>query len=240
MKRKKSAFLKRALLLGGGAVLLFIAVVLAVYPYERVIERMLADVARDNNVLISPARTEFSFPNKVTFHNLRIVPSRRPYHLLETEFTSLTAQIGLRALLTRRLRVRFSGEVHSGDPDDGDYDVNGIVTLHETGDEGPDGGSTARAVQFEGFRLTGSDVNFAIDGRVTSSGEMLNPVLDLTISVEKLGRTDSANYGIDNLLKFVRSCFQDETELPVTFTLTGPFSEPTLNRVTDGGVQTDR
>jgi hypothetical protein len=160
--------------------------------------------------------------------------------LLETEFTNLTAQVGLRALLTRRLRVRFSGEVHSDDPDDGDYDVSGIVALHETGDEGPDGGSKARAVQLEGFRLTGPDVNFAIDGRVTSSGEILNPVLDLTISVEKLGRTDSANYGIDNLLKFVRSCFQDETELPVTFTVTGPFSEPTLNRVTDGEVQTRR
>jgi len=234
MKRKKSGFLKRALLLGGGALLLFIAVVLAVYPYERVIERMLADVARDNNVTISPARTDFSFPNKVTFHNLRIVPNRQPYHLLETEFTSLTAQVGLRALLTRRLRVRFRGEVHTGDPDSGDYDVSGILSLHETGDEGPDGGSKARAVRLEGFRLTGSDVNLAIDGRVTSSGEILNPVLDLTISVEKLGRTDSANYGIDNLLKFVRSCYQDETELPVTFTVTGPFSEPTLNRATDG------
>jgi hypothetical protein len=240
MKRKKSGFLKRALLLGGGALLLFIAVVLAVYPYERVIGGILANVARDNNVLISPARTEFSFPNRVTFHNLRIVPNRRPYQLLETEFTNLTAQIGLRALLARRLRVRFSGQVDSGDPGDGDYDVSGIVTLRETGDEGPDGSSKARAVQLEGFRLTGSDVNLAIDGRVTSSGEILNPVLDLTISVEKLGRTDSANYGIENLLKFVRSCFQDETELPVTFTVTGPFSEPTLNRATNGDVQTDR
>jgi hypothetical protein len=100
MKRKKVGFLKRAVLLGAGALLLFIAVVLVVYPYERAIDGILATVARENNLLIEPARTDFSLPNNVTFQNLRIVPNKRPYHLLETEFTKLTAQIGLKA--TRR------------------------------------------------------------------------------------------------------------------------------------------
>jgi hypothetical protein len=226
MKRKKFGFLKRAILLGGGALLLFILVVLALYPYERAIERMLAKVAQDNNMLISPARTDFSFPNKVTFQDLRIVPNRQPYHLLETRFTKLTAQVGLRALLTKRVRVRFSGEVDSGDPDEGNYAVSGVVSLREGEEEGAGGTSRTRSVQFEGFRLAGSDVNFSIDGRVTSVGEILNPLLDLTFSVEELGRTDSGNYGIDNLLKYVKSFFEDETELPVTFTVTGPFSEP--------------
>jgi len=230
MKRKKVGFLKRAVLLGAGALLLFIVVVLVVYPYERAIDGILATVARENNLLIEPARTDFSLPNNVTFQNLRIVPNKRPYHLLETEFTKLTAQIGLKALLARRLRVKFSGEINTGDPEEGNYTVSGVVSLRQRGEEGAGGAAETRTVELEGFRVSGSDVNFTVDGRVTSVGEILNPTLDLSFSVEELGRTESANYGIDNLLKYVRSCFQDEADLPVTFTLTGPFSRPTLIR----------
>jgi hypothetical protein len=230
MKRKRLGFIKRAVLLGGGALLLFIVVVLVVYPYERAIDRILATVARENNLLIEPAQTDFSFPNNVTFQNLRIVPNRRPYQLLETEFTKLTAQIGLKALLARRLRVRLSGEIDTGDPEEGNYTVSGVISLREGGEDGAGSAAKTRTVELEGFRLSGSDVNFTVDGRVTSVGEILNPVLDLSFSVERLGRTESANYGMDNLLKYVRSCFRDEAELPVTFTLTGPFSRPTLSR----------
>ena len=235
MKRKKLGFVKRGILLGSGALLLIIIIVLAAYPYERAIELALARMSEENGVRIAPAQTNFRFPNRIRFDGLRIVPSQRPYHLLETEFTKLSTEIGLRALLIGRLRVRFSGEIDSGDPEEGNYALSGIVSVRK-GEKKGSGGSPprGRAVRLQNVRLTGSEVNFTIDGHVTFVGEMFNPVLELRFFVERLDRTDSANYAIDNLLKFVRGGVQEGAELPVAFTVSGPFSRLTLSRE-DGG-----
>ena len=228
VNRKKFSFVKRALLLGCGAVLLFVILVLATYPYERAIERALSSISETGAVTVTASQTLFSFPNMITFYNMTIAPKERPYHLLETKLTKLSAEIGLRALVTRRLRVRFAGEVDTGDPAEGNYTVNGTACWRRGLEKDSGGPSEIGVAQLQDVRLTGSDVNVTVDGLVTFTGGIVDPVLDLTFAVEKLDRTDSGNYAVDNLLKFVKGAPRGDSQPPLVFAVSGPFSQLTV------------
>jgi len=229
MTGKKSPFLKRGVLLGTPALALFVILVLATYPYERAVERALSRVSKETPMSATAGQTDFFFPNNVTFYDLKLVPKERPYHLLETKFTKLSAQVALKALLTKKLRLRFAGDLDSGDPAEGHYDLSGAVCLRR-GERPGAAGADSRVVELHNFRLTGSDVNLTIDGNVVFYGELLNPEVDLRFAVEKLERTDSENYAVDNLLKFVKGAIPGESRPPLAFAVTGPFSELTVRQ----------
>jgi len=234
MKRKKLTFAKRAIVLGTGALVLFIIVVLATYPYERAIGSALARLGEQTNVTIAAAQTVFFFPNEIAFFGLKVVPKEQPYHLLETEFRKLTTEIGLRALLTRNVRVRFDGEVDSGASEEGNYSLAGTICLRKGEPNGAGGSSQAQVVELQTVRLTGSDVNLTIDGNVIFREQILDPVVDLNFSVEMLERTDSANYVIDNILRFVSGCLESGVRPPAAFGVSGPFSRLTIRREKEG------
>lgn len=228
MARKKTGFLKRGILLGIAALVLFIILVLATYPYERAIERALSRISNESPISVAAEQTSFFFPNDITFYDLRLAPKERPYNLLETTFSKLSAQVALRALLTRKLRVRFTGDVYSGDPEEGNYAVSGTVCLRRGEKQGAGGGAASRVVELQNVQLTGSDVNFTVDGHVIFVGRVLNPEVQLKFAVEKLERTSSANYAIENLLKFVEGAIPGEAGPPVAFAVSGPFSHLTV------------
>ena len=234
MKKRPSSFVKRAVLLGCGALVLFAVLVVATYPYERAIERALSTISQTSPVTVTVSETIFSFPSMVTFYDMTITPKERPYHLLETKLSKLNAEIGLRALVTRKLHARFDGEVDTGDPAEGDYTVAGTATWQKTSDQGAGGSPQTHTVQLDNLQIIGADVNVTIEGIVTFSGELLNPELNLKFIVEKLGRTDSANYAVDNFLKFVKGAPGAESVPPLVFTVTGPFSRLTV-REEQGG-----
>jgi len=228
MKKRPSSFVKRAVLLGSGALVLFAVLVAVTYPYERAIDRALSTISRTSPVTITVSETLFSFPSIVTFYNMTIVPKQRPYHLLETKLSKLNAEIGLRALATRKLHARFDGEVDTGDPEEGNYTVAGAATLRKASVQGAAGSPQSHIVHLHNVQVIGADVNVTIDGIVTVHGELLNPELNLRFVVEKLGRTDSANYAVDNFLKFVKGAPGTESVPPIVFTVTGPFSRLTV------------
>ena len=224
------SFVKRGILLGSGALILFIVLALATYPYERAIDRALSRISEKSIIAVTAGQTSFLFPNRVTFHDLRLLPKEQPYHLLETTLTKLSAQIGLRGLLTRKLRIRFTGDVDSGDTTEGVYGVNGTVCLRRG--EAAEASSPIENSVLEVYnvRLTGSGVNLTVDGHVTLRGNVLNPVVELRFGVEKLERTDSANYAISNLLKFVEGTAPSESRPPLAFEVSGPLSELTVRQ----------
>jgi hypothetical protein len=228
MKKRPSSFVRRAVLLGCGALVLFAVLVVATYPYERAIERALSTISETSPATVTVSDTIFSFPSMVTFYDMTIVPKERPYHLLETKLPKLNAEIGLRALATRKLHARFDGEVATGDPAEGNYTVAGAATWQKTSDQGSGGSLQTHTVQLHNVQVIGADVNVTVDGIVTVSGELLNPELNLRFVVEKLGRTDSANYAVDNFLKFVKGAPGTESVPPLVFTVTGPFSRLTV------------
>jgi hypothetical protein len=228
--RNKTSFLKRGILLGTAALTLFIILVLATYPYQRAIERALARISNESPIAVAAEQTSFFFPYDITFYDLTLAPKERPYNLLETTFTKLSAQVGLRALLTKKLRVRFTGEVDSGDPSEGSYTVAGTVCLHKGEKQGAGGSADSRVVELHDLRLTGSGVNFMVDGYVTFRGEVLNPNVQLRFVVEKLERTNSASYALENLLKFVEGAIPAESKPPVTLAVSGPFSQLTVKQ----------
>ena len=228
--RKNITFLKRGIILGIAAVVLFIILVLATYPYERSIERALSRVSNESDISVVAARTSFFFPNDVTFYDLKLAPKERPYNLLETRFTKVSAQLGLRALMTKKLRVRFTGDLDSGDPAEGNYDVAGTVCLRRGGKRAAGGSADSRVVELHNVRMTGSDVNLTVDGHVIFRGRVLNPEVQLKFAVEKLERTSSASYALENLLKFVEGAIPGESRPPVAFTVSGPFSQLTVRQ----------
>ncbi len=230
MARDKTSFLKRGILLGTAALALFIILVLATYPYERAIERALSRVNSESAISVAATQTSFFFPNDVTFYDLKLAPKERPYNLLETTFTKLSARVGLRALLAKKLRVRFTGDMDSGDLAEGNYAVSGTVCLRRGEKPGAGGSADSRVVELHNVQLTGSDVNFTVDGDVRFDGTLLNPEVQLKFAVEKLERTNSANYAIENLLKFVEGAIPGESVPPVAFTVSGPFSQLTVRQ----------
>jgi len=234
MKKRPSSFVKRAVLLGCGAVVLFAALVVATYPYERAIERALSTFSETSPVTITASQTIFSLPSTVTFYDMTIAPKERPYHLLETKFSKLNAEIGLRALVTRKLHARFYCEVDTGDPAEGNYTVAGIATWQKAADQDSAGSRPTHTIQLQNVQIIGADVNVTIGGIVTFSGELLNPALNLRFVVEKLGRTDSANYAVDNFLKFVKGAPSADSIPPLVFTVTGPFSRLTVREERGG------
>jgi hypothetical protein len=231
MNKKKYSFVKRGILLGSGAVLLFVVLVLATYPYERAIDRALSSISETSALSVASSETLFSFPNRITFYDMTVTPKQRPYHLLETKLTKLSTEIGLRALVARSLRVRLDGEIDTGDPAEGNYAVNGTVCLRRASEKGSNGSPQTQVMQLSTVRLTGSDVNVTVDGFVTFSGRIMDPVLDLTFAVEKLNRNDSANYAIDNLLKFVRGATRRDSQLPLVIAMSGPLSQLRVREV---------
>ena len=238
VNQKKSSFVKRGILLGSGALLLFIILALATYPYERAIERALFSINETSTISVRTSETVFFFPNRITFYDMTVAPKERPYHLLETRLSKLSTELGLRALLMRTLRVRFAGEVDTGDPAEGNYTVNGTVSLRRASEEVPDGSARTHVAQLRDVQITGSDVNVTVDGLVRFTGGIVNPVLDLTFAVEKLDRTDSANYAIDNLLKFVKGATRSDSRPPLAFAVSGPLSQLTV-REEQGEPSTD-
>jgi hypothetical protein len=230
VSKKKTSFLKRGILLGAAALLLFIILVLFTYPYERTVERALSRVNRESAVSVYSAQTDFFFPNSITFRDLKLVPKEKPYHLLETRFTKLSAQVALGPLLTKTLRVRLTGDLDSGDPSEGQYQVSGTVSLRRGEKQGPDGLGDSRVVELENVRLNGSYVNLTVDGNVTFGGDILDPDVELKFAVEKLERTDSANYAIENLLRFVEGAVPSESRPPLAFAVSGPFSQLTVRQ----------
>ena len=228
--KKKISFLKRGILLGGAALVLFIILVLLTYPYERTVERALSRVNRESAVSVASEQTNFSFPNKITFYSLKIAPKEKPYHLLETTFTRLSAQVALGPLLTKTMRVRFTGDLDSGDPSEGEYRVSGTVCLRRSEKQGADGRAESRVVELENVRLNGSYVNLTVDGNVTIGGNVLDPDVELKFAVEKLKRTDSTNYAIENLLRFVEGAVPSESTPPLAFAVSGPFSQLTVRQ----------
>ncbi len=220
MNKKRSSFVKRAILLGCGALALFVVLVVATYPYERAIQRALSSVSETGPVTVTASETIFSFPSTITFYDMTVAPKERPYHLLETKLPKLTTEIGLRTLAMRKLSARFDAEIYTGDPAEGNYVVTGTTTWHR----GNGGSPETRTIQLHNVHITGSDVNVTINGNVTISGELLNPELNLRFVVEKLGRTESANYAVDNFLKFVKGAPASDSTPPLVFTVTGPFS----------------
>jgi hypothetical protein len=230
MKRKKTGFIKRAVLLGVAALVIIIVVVAVTYPYDRVIDRLLTRVSQEHDVLIIAAEKQFHFPNKVTFYDLKVAPKTRLYRLFEASFPVLSVEMGLKALLTGRLRASFSGEIDSGDPQEGSYTVQGAASLRRGDESGSGETPQTQTVVLDNLLLTGSGVNFVVDGSVTSVGDMFDPELDLEFFVRELDRTDSANYAVHNLLAFVNGCLKEGTELPTTFRVSGPFSRLIVTR----------
>jgi hypothetical protein len=173
----------------------------------------------------------------VIFRDLRLVPVEQRYNQLEMTFRKLKIELGVKALVARTLRVKFSGELESGDPNEGNYAVSGTMSLRNEKGEGVVSPGPARVVELESVRFSGTNVNFVIDGLVRFIGDSLNPALELNCSVERFAAQESASYAVANLLAFVQGCLEEGTKAPATFVVSGHFPGLKVTRET-GEMQT--